>query len=107
MNCSNCGAENPIGLKFYEQCATPFKKRCTRCGFENSASARFCGECAASLSAAVRDFHQLALAVKTQPPAEAVILVGLLAVVEFQARERPQLAAGIKYRPMSDSPSTS
>src|SRR6202171_1900904 len=52
MICSNCGAQNPIGLKFCEQCATPFKKRCAQCGFENSAAARFCGECAASLSAA-------------------------------------------------------
>src|SRR5229473_186490 len=52
MICSNCGAENPTGLKFCEQCAAPFKKRCARCGFENSAAARFCGECAAPLSAA-------------------------------------------------------
>ncbi len=53
MICSNCGAENPTGLKFCEQCAAPFKKRCAQCGFENSAAARFCGECAAPLSAAV------------------------------------------------------
>src|SRR5713226_1185056 len=52
MICSNCGAENPTGLKFCEQCAAPFKKQCARCGFENSAAARFCGECAAPLSAA-------------------------------------------------------
>src|SRR5712692_4329692 len=52
MTCSNCGAENPTGLKFCERCATPFKKRCAQCGFENSAAARFCGECASPLSAA-------------------------------------------------------
>jgi double zinc ribbon protein/adenylate/guanylate cyclase family protein len=52
MKCANCGAENSAGLKFWEQCATPIKKRCAQCGFENSAAARFCGECAASLSAA-------------------------------------------------------
>ena len=51
MTCSNCGAENPTGLKFCEQCAAPFKKRCAQCEFENSAAARFCGECAAPLSA--------------------------------------------------------
>src|SRR5260370_192194 len=55
MICSNCGAENPTGLKFCEQCATPFKKRCAQCGFENSAAARFCGECAGSLSAGERE----------------------------------------------------
>ena len=48
--CANCGAENPAGLKFCEQCAAPFKKRCARCGFENSPVARFCGQCAGALT---------------------------------------------------------
>src|SRR5206468_7665846 len=52
MVCSVCGAENPQGLKFCEQCAAPFKQRCSQCGFENSPKARFCGECAAPLRAA-------------------------------------------------------
>src|SRR3984893_5171595 len=52
MLCSNCGAENPAGLKFCEQCAAPFKSRCSQCGFENSPAARFCGECAAPLTPA-------------------------------------------------------
>src|SRR5262249_11852867 len=46
---SKCGAENPDGLKFCEQCAAPFKQRCAKCGFENSPGARFCGECASPL----------------------------------------------------------
>src|ERR1700688_1881476 len=50
MKCANCGAENPAGLKFCEQCAAPFKKRCPQCGFENSPAARFCGECADALA---------------------------------------------------------
>src|ERR1700736_6183110 len=50
MKCANCGAENPAGLKFCEQCAAPFKKRCAQCGFENSPAARFCGECASALA---------------------------------------------------------
>src|SRR6266851_6503940 len=52
MHCSACGAENPEGLKFCEQCAAPFKRRCSQCGFENSPKARFCGECAAPLPGA-------------------------------------------------------
>src|SRR5713101_4403483 len=52
MTCSNCGGENPAGLKFCEQCAAPLRKQCAECGFENSPTARFCGECAASLTAA-------------------------------------------------------
>jgi len=36
MRCSKCGAENPEGLKFCNECAEPFKRRCGTCGFENS-----------------------------------------------------------------------
>src|ERR1700739_1579067 len=50
MRCSNCGAENPEGLKFCNECAAPFKRRCATCGFENAPTAKFCGECAAPLS---------------------------------------------------------
>src|ERR1700674_3124022 len=50
MKCANCGAENPTGLKFCEQCAAPFKKRGPQCGFENSPAARFCGGCAGALA---------------------------------------------------------
>src|SRR5215472_975658 len=51
MRCSSCGAENPGGLKFCNECAAPFKRRCAACGFENSPTAKFCGECAAPLNA--------------------------------------------------------
>jgi Double zinc ribbon/Adenylate and Guanylate cyclase catalytic domain len=51
MRCSKCGAENPEGLKFCNECAAPFKRRCADCGFENASTAKFCGECAAPLSA--------------------------------------------------------
>jgi class 3 adenylate cyclase len=49
VRCAKCGAENPKGLKFCDQCAAPFKRLCAKCGFENSPAARFCGECAAPL----------------------------------------------------------
>ena len=52
MRCSSCGAENPEGLNFCEQCAVPFKRRCAKCGFENSPAARFCGQCATALDGA-------------------------------------------------------
>src|SRR5712692_4532981 len=51
MRCSNCGAENPEGLKFCNECAASFKRQCAKCGFENAPTAKFCGECAAPLSA--------------------------------------------------------
>jgi hypothetical protein len=52
MICSNCNVKNPAGLRFCEQCATPFKKPCAQCGFQNSAGARFCGACATPLDIA-------------------------------------------------------
>src|SRR5215469_10818523 len=50
MRCDKCGAENPEGLKFCNECAAPFKRRCASCGFENALTAKFCGECAAALA---------------------------------------------------------
>jgi class 3 adenylate cyclase len=50
MRCLSCGAENPEGLKFCNECAAPFKRRCAKCGFDNVPTAKFCGECAAPLN---------------------------------------------------------
>jgi len=50
MRCLKCGAENPHGLKFCNECAAPFGRRCSKCGFENAPTAKFCGECAAPLN---------------------------------------------------------
>jgi predicted ATPase/class 3 adenylate cyclase len=51
MKCISCGAENPAGLKFCNECAAPFGRGCSKCGFENAPTAKFCGECAAPLGA--------------------------------------------------------
>ena len=66
MRCSNCGAENPEGLKFCNECAAPFKRQCAKCGFENAPTAKFCGECAAPLSAPASRLDP------SQAPAQAV-----------------------------------
>ncbi len=66
MRCSNCGAENPEGLKFCNECAAPFKRQCAKCGFENAPTAKFCGECAAPLSATAGRLDS------SQAPAHAV-----------------------------------
>jgi class 3 adenylate cyclase len=68
MKCANCGAENPTGLKFCEQCAAPFKKRCAQCGFENSSAARFCGECEAALGGNVQASSAKALPPRPSAP---------------------------------------
>jgi class 3 adenylate cyclase/tetratricopeptide (TPR) repeat protein len=49
--CSNCGAENPAGAKFCNECATPLAVTCPNCGTANAPSAKFCSECATPLSA--------------------------------------------------------
>ena len=46
MICSNCGAENPAGAKFCNECATPLATTCPNCGTANAPSAKFCSECA-------------------------------------------------------------
>ncbi|MBI3303595.1 MAG: zinc ribbon domain-containing protein, partial [Deltaproteobacteria bacterium] len=50
MHCPSCGFNNPEGMKFCTECATPLQNRCPQCGFENPPRARFCGDCAASLT---------------------------------------------------------
>jgi class 3 adenylate cyclase/tetratricopeptide (TPR) repeat protein len=66
MRCSTCGAENPEGLKFCNECAAPFKRRCPSCGFENTPTAKFCGECATPLNVPPR---RLDPANASSPPA--------------------------------------
>src|SRR5215470_13474127 len=50
MRCPSCQFENPPGMKFCGQCATPLPSCCPKCGFENPPGFKFCGECATALS---------------------------------------------------------
>lgn len=50
MQCSNCGQDNPDGMKFCGECGTPLKNRCPQCGFENPPKFKFCGECGSPLA---------------------------------------------------------
>jgi class 3 adenylate cyclase/tetratricopeptide (TPR) repeat protein len=52
MRCPSCGFENPEGMKFCGQCASPLGRRCPQCGFDNPPGFAFCGQCAAPLTAA-------------------------------------------------------
>ncbi|MGZ4453296.1 MAG: adenylate/guanylate cyclase domain-containing protein, partial [Nocardioides sp.] len=51
--CASCGAQNPEGSKFCNECATalPAMAACPSCGTQNPAGSRFCNECATALSA--------------------------------------------------------
>ena len=53
MQCSSCGFENPEGMKFCGECATPLKRRCPQCGVENPPGFKFCGECGTPLAGQV------------------------------------------------------
>ena len=50
MQCEQCGFENPKGMRFCGQCASPLKHLCTNCGAINPANFEFCGQCAHSLA---------------------------------------------------------
>jgi class 3 adenylate cyclase/tetratricopeptide (TPR) repeat protein len=50
MRCPSCGFENPTGMKFCGQCASPLGRRCPECGFDNPPGFAFCGQCATSLA---------------------------------------------------------
>ena len=52
MHCPRCGFENPEGMKFCGQCASPLGRRCPQCGFENPPGFAFCEQCAAPLTVA-------------------------------------------------------
>src|SRR5713226_2420498 len=93
MRCSNCGAENPEGLKFCNECAAPFKRRCAKCGFDNAPTAKFCGECAAPLSATAGRLDS------SQAPAHAVRITAEAdsqAIIEGERKTATALFADIK-----------
>jgi class 3 adenylate cyclase/tetratricopeptide (TPR) repeat protein len=50
MRCPSCGFENPEGMKFCGQCASPLARRCPQCGFDNPSGFAFCGQCATPLT---------------------------------------------------------
>ncbi|MDR1669621.1 MAG: zinc ribbon domain-containing protein [Oscillospiraceae bacterium] len=48
--CPNCGAKNPEGVKFCQECGSPLAAaggKCAACGFDNPPGTRFCGGCGA------------------------------------------------------------
>lgn len=49
MQCEQCGFENPKGMRFCGQCATPLNRLCPNCGSNNPPNFEFCGQCAYSL----------------------------------------------------------
>jgi hypothetical protein len=49
MHCPSCGFENPVGLKFCNECGAPLRMPCTQYGLANPPQAKFCSECAVAL----------------------------------------------------------
>lgn len=49
MQCSECGFENPDGMKYCGQCASQLIPLCPHCQFENPPNFKFCGNCGESL----------------------------------------------------------
>ncbi|WP_455221269.1 adenylate/guanylate cyclase domain-containing protein [Kaarinaea lacus] len=59
MQCTECGFENPDGMKFCGQCATPLAPVCTQCQFENPPGFKFCGNCGKPLTIQASNSTQL------------------------------------------------
>ena len=49
MNCTNCGAENPPGRRFCDNCGSALARGCPNCGDPNRSDARYCGNCGTRL----------------------------------------------------------
>ena len=51
--CKDCGAENPEGTKFCQECGSKLgaaaKNICQGCGAQNPAGTKFCGDCGSKL----------------------------------------------------------
>src|SRR6266852_9086942 len=45
MRCSQCGFDNPDGMKFCGQCTAALALVCPNCRFENPTGFKFCGQC--------------------------------------------------------------
>ncbi|MEW5958173.1 MAG: AAA family ATPase [Chloroflexota bacterium] len=50
MQCSNCGFDNPAGMKFCGECGVSLKNLCPHCEFENPPNFKFCGQCGQALT---------------------------------------------------------
>jgi double zinc ribbon protein len=50
MLCSNCGFDNPDGMKFCGECGQALQNLCAQCGFENPSRFKFCGACGTPLT---------------------------------------------------------
>ncbi|NOX91703.1 MAG: AAA family ATPase, partial [Gammaproteobacteria bacterium] len=50
MLCKKCRFENPEGMRFCGQCATPLNTICPGCNFSNPFDFEFCGQCATRLN---------------------------------------------------------
>ncbi len=53
MQCTSCGFENQVGMKFCTECGTRLANLCPGCNFENPPQAKFCGACGQALSTQV------------------------------------------------------
>ena len=48
-DCPTCGADNPSGAKFCNECGASLAQVCASCGTSNASGAKFCSECGATL----------------------------------------------------------
>lgn len=119
MNCPTCGAEQPTGAKFCNQCGARLPEllpalppgACARCGAANPPASKFCAECGAPLSAApapviAASMAQDALPTEAPAPALAPPAIPMLLVSASGAVLRFPPVAGATWLIGRDDPVT-
>jgi len=77
IKCTNCGFDNPAGMKYCGMCAVALIPVCPNCGYANPPGHRFCGMCGARLAAPEReDAYEAQMAFSPAPAAATLPLDG-------------------------------
>jgi hypothetical protein len=79
MQCQACGAENPSGARFCEQCGVAMEARCAHCGASVRPGARFCVACGQPLEALAPPPSDAG----SKPPSQVVQPVDLAAAAQL------------------------
>jgi len=74
MRCSQCGFDNPDGMKFCGQCTAALALVCPNCRFENPPGFKFCGQCTTPLvpGAPVPHLSKSSISIRERDSAETL-----------------------------------
>src|SRR6266851_196302 len=99
MRCSQCGFDNPEGMKFCGQCTAALALVCPNCRFENPPGFKFCGQCTTPLvpGAPVPHLSKSSISIRERDSAET--LDGDRAVCRYQGLDGAHGGPGSRRGP--------